>query len=535
MGQLFEELKRRNVLRVAIAYVVTAWLLLQVADVVLNNIAAPDWVFRAILLLVAIGFPFAVLFAWAYELTPEGLKKEKDVDRSVSITHVTGRKLDFVIILVLVLALGYFAFDKFVLDPSRDAELVQTTTEAVTEQAAESGNAETVDHSIAVLAFADLSPGGDQEYFSDGISEEILNVLAQIPGLQVTSRSSAFSFKGKDVDIPTVAKQLGVAKVLEGSVRKSGKRIRITAQLIDARNGFHLWSETYDRELDDIFAVQDEIATAISDALKVKLALDTGVVEAVHPTIIRAANTDAYEAYLRGRQLIHLRGRENLEDAVRHLERSLRLDNNFASAHAQLAIATTLLLNSTSSYGELSLEEVRRRAIPHFERALELEPNLAEAQGGLGLLAMNSGDPTSAIEYARRALELNPSYSDAMNWLYIALGILGHYDERKATLRQALAADPMNIVLRSNYAFWLRRTERVEEGYELADQLLAQSPLWGTRGMLSCRSFKKPSLPRPCPGALRRMLRTLAAQGFLYWRDSTGSVNTMRHGASTRV
>jgi len=289
----------------------------------------PEWTATFVTVLVIIGFPLALIFAWAFELTPEGLKKEKDVDRSQSITHITGRKLDFIIMAVMVLALGYFAFDKFVLDPSRDAELVQTTTEAITEQAVESGSAETADQSIAVLAFADLSPEGDQEYFSDGISEEILNVLAQIPGLQVTSRSSAFSFKGKGVDIPTVAKQLGVAKVLEGSVRKSGKRIRITAQLIDASNGFHLWSETYDRELDDIFAVQDEIATAISDALKVKLALDTGVVEAVHPAIIKAANTDAYEAYLRGRQLIHRRGRERLEDAVRHLERSLRLDNNF--------------------------------------------------------------------------------------------------------------------------------------------------------------------------------------------------------------
>jgi TolB-like protein/Tfp pilus assembly protein PilF len=479
MRQLFDELKRRNVLRVAIAYIVAAWLLLQVADVVLNNIEAPDWVFRAILLLVALGFPFALIFAWAFELTPEGLKKEKDVDRSESITHVTGRKLDFIIMAVMVLALGYFAFDKFVLDPSRDAELVQTTTQAVTEQATETGNAETADQSIAVLAFADLSPGGNQEYFSDGISEEILNVLAQIPGLQVTSRSSAFSFKGKGVDIPTVAKQLGVANILEGSVRKSGKRIRITAQLIDARTDKHLWSETYDRELDDIFAVQDEIATAISDALKVKLGLDTAVGEAVRPIIIKAANTDAYDAYLRGRGLIHLRGRENLEDAVRHLERSLRLDNNFASAHAQLAIATTLLLDSAGSYGELSLEEVRRKAIPHFDRALELDPNLAEAHGGHGLLAMESGDPTSAVDHTRRALELNPSYSDAMNWLYLTLGLLGEYQEQEETLMQLLVTDPMTIVGRSNYAFWLGGRGRVEEGHEIADQLLAQSPSFG--------------------------------------------------------
>ena len=472
---LFKELKRRNVIRVAIAYAVAAWLLIEFSATTFPMLRLPEWTATFVTVLVIIGFPLALIFAWAFELTPEGLKREHEVDRSESITHITGRKLDFMIIIVLVLALGYFAFDKFVLDPSRDAELVQTTTEAVTEQAAESVDAESADQSIAVLAFADLSPGGDQEYFSDGISEEILNALAQIPGLQVTSRSSAFSFKGKGVDIPTVAKQLGVANVLEGSVRKSGKRIRITAQLIDASNGFHLWSETYDRELDDIFAVQDEIATAISDALKVKLGLDTAVGEAVQPTIIKAANTDAYDAYLQGRQLIHRRGRKSLEDAVRHLERSLRLDNNFASAHAQLAIATTLLLNAPGTYGELSLEEVRRKAIPHFERALELEPKLAEAHGGLGLLAMNSGDLTAAIEYDRRALELNPSYSDALNWLYIALGILGRYEEAEATLKQLLVTDPMTIVGRSNYAFWLGVAGRVEEGHEIADQLLAQS------------------------------------------------------------
>jgi TolB-like protein len=352
---------------------------------------------------------------------------------------------------------------------------VQTTTEAVTEQAAESGIVEATDQSIAVLAFVDLSPEGDQAYFSDGISEEILNVLAQIPDLHVTSRSSAFSFKGKGVDIPTVAKQLGVTNVLEGSVRKSGKRIRITAQLIDARTDKHLWSETYDRELENIFAVQEEIATAISDALKVTLALDTAVGEAEQLTVIKAANTDAYDAYLRGRQLIHLRGRENLQDAVRHLERSLRLDNNFAPAHAHLGIAISLLLDSSGTYGELTLEEVRRKAIPHFERALELEPNLAEAHGGLGLLAMNSGDLTSAVEYDRRALELNPSFSDAMIWLYIALGSLGEYREQEATLKQLLVTDPMTIVGRANYVNWLGGRGRVEEGHEIADQLLAQN------------------------------------------------------------
>jgi TolB-like protein len=437
----------------------------------------PEWIVSALVFFLVLGFPLALVFAWAFELTPDGIKLEKHVDRSRSITGTTGRKLDYLIIGVLAVALVFFAFDKWVLAPARDAQPSQATTEGETDQPAIAIAEGPASNSIAVLAFADLSPTGDQEYFSDGVSEEILNVLAQIPGLRVTSRSSAFSFKGKDVDIPTVAKRLGVTNILEGSVRKSGNRIRITAQLIDARTDTHLWSETYDRQLDDVFTVQDEIAAAISDALKVKLALDSGNV--VPPTVIKAANTDAYDFYLQGRELIHQRGRENLEDAVRYLERSLRLDNNFAPAHAQLAIAISLLLDSPGLYGELSLEEVKRKAMPHFERALELEPNLAEAYAGLGQLAQHSGDLELAAEYGRKALKLNPSYSDARTWLYHKLTLLGEYQEQEATLKELLALDPMSISGRVNYAHWLGHKGRIEEGREVADQLLTQSLLAG--------------------------------------------------------
>jgi TolB-like protein/Flp pilus assembly protein TadD len=465
-----KELKRRNVIRVAIAYAVAAWLLIEFSATTFPMLRLPEWTATFVTVLVIIGFPLALIFAWAYELTPEGLKREKDVDRSESITQITGRKLDFMIITVLVLALIYFAYDEFVIEPAQEAALASAGTQA--EEVSETG---TPKMSIAVLPFVNMSDDPGNEYFSDGISEELLNMLAQFPGLRVAARTSSFQFKGMNPDIAEIADTLNVAHILEGSVRKSGTKLRITAQLIKADDGFHLWSHSYDRELDDIFAVQDEIATAIIEALKVKLALDIAVGEAAQPAVIKVANTDAYEAYLRGRQLIHRRGRERLEDALRHLERSLRLDNNFAPAHAQLAIATSLLLDSSGTYGELSLEEVRRKAIPHFERALELEPNLAEAHGGLGLLAMNSGDLTSAVEYDRRALELNPSYSDALNWLYIALGSLGRYEEAEATLKQLLVTDPMTIVGRSNYAFWLGGRGRVEEGHEIADQLLAQS------------------------------------------------------------
>ena len=466
MGKLFSELKRRNVIRVGIAYIVAAWLLLQLADVVLNNIEAPGWVFQAILLVVVLGFALALIFAWAYELTPEGLKKEKDVDRSESITHITGRKLDFIIIGILVLALGYFAYDKYVIGISGDESTVAQDEEVT--------DTEIPELSIAVLPFVNMSSDPEQEFFSDGISEELLNMLAQFPGLRVAARTSSFQFKGQNQDISTIADTLNVAHILEGSVRKAGTRLRITAQLIKADSGYHLWSDVYDRELDDIFAVQDEIASAISEALKIKLAL-ASTAGGEQPATIKAANTEAYEAFLHGRQLIHRRGRASLEEAVRHLERSLRLDNNFAPAHALLAIATALLLESPESYGDLSLEQVRRVAVPHLDRALELEPNLAEGYAGRALLALNSNDIESGIANARKALEQNPSYIDAMNWLYLALGELGRYTEQRAVMKKLLATDPMTFVGRANYIAELGQIGKYEEAHEVAEELLQQN------------------------------------------------------------
>ncbi len=451
---LVSELRRRNVLRMAVLYAVAAWLILQVAEVLIDLAKLPDWIGTTILWLLAVGFPIALIFSWFYEITPAGISLEKDVDPEESITHVTGRRLEFIVISLLCAGLILFAYDKWWIGPPPEK-------------------------SIAVLAFTNMSGDPDQEYFSDGISEELLNVLAQIPELRVISRSSSFSFKGKDIAIPTVAKQLNVAHVLEGSVRKMGNRVRITAQLIEASSDSHLWSQSYDRELDDIFAVQDEIAGAISHALKVKLALVAGV--AVQPTVIKAADTVAYDAYLRARELIRLRGRENLEEAVRHLERSLRLDEGFAPAHAQLAIATTLLW--TGAYGTLSLEDVRRQAIPHLDRAEALEPLLADVHAGRALLASISRDPVRSVEHAERALALNPSYTDPMVWLSNSLADLGRYEESDATERQMLVTDPLNHLVRFNNIIQLAALGQVEEAHELADELLAQNPGWGAMAL----------------------------------------------------
>lgn len=470
----YSELKRRNVFRMAIAYLAGSWLLVEVSQTLFPIYGLSDDAVRIVVVVLTIGFPLMMILSWVFELTPEGIRFEKNIDPAASITVRTGKKLDRIIIALLTIALGYFAFDKFVMEPGRVSKLLEETARQVRSEALVESYG---DKSIAVLPFVNMSPDPVQEYFSDGISEELLNLLAQIPGLRVISRSSAFSFKGKSISLPEVAKQLNVAHILEGSVRSFGNRVRITAQLVEAHSDSHVWSQSYDRELGDILAVQGEIAAAISKALKLSLMPDAQ--QASRSTAREAVKPTAYDAYLRARELIHLRGKENLEQAVKLLERSLRLEDNFAPAHAQLAIATTLLVDHPSAYGALSLEEVKRSALPHLDRAQELDPNSAEAYGGRALLAHFSSDLDSMVEYARRSLASNPSHIDAMNWLYAGLLARGSYEEADAVLEQMLEIDPLTIIGRLNYIGWLSSVGRVEDAHAMADQLLEQSPEFG--------------------------------------------------------
>jgi TolB-like protein/Tfp pilus assembly protein PilF len=449
----FEELKRRNVVRVGIAYTVTSWLVLQLADIIVDNLPVPDWTMQAIMLALVCGLPVVLVFAWAFELTPEGLKKEKDVDRSESITNKTGRKLDRAIIVILVFALGYFVFDKFAPFDSGDETpgIVQAKAPEEMESGPEkSAPAGTIpEKSIAVLPFVNMSSDADQEYFSDGISEELLNVLAKFPGVHVAARTSSFQFKGQNQDIGEIAKMLKVRHVLEGSVRKSGNKVRITAQLIEADTGYHLWSETYDREIDDIFAVQDEISAAIGDAMRVELALSGG--QQAAPKVAESSNTAAYEAFLQGRHLVNQRGRRNIFSARDHLERSVRLDPDYAPAQAWLAIAHSLLLAGPSTYGDYTTGEMIRAATPHAEKAMELDNNLAEAYGARGLMALNIPDLPGAMSDLERALELNPVYVDAMTWYMLAAQGMGDWKTTVDTARQIVEVDPLSVVGRMNY------------------------------------------------------------------------------------
>ncbi len=435
---LVSELRRRNVFRVAIAYVIIAWLILQVGDTLAPALRLGEWVNTVLAFFLILGLPIALFFAWAFELTPEGLKKEKDVNRSQSITHVTGRKLDYVIIAVLVLALGYFAFDKFVLDASRDAELVQATIEAVAEPVSEPGKSETADKSIAVLPFVNMSDDPGNEYFSDGISEELLNVLIEVEGLRVVSRTSSFAFKGKDISIPDIAKKLNVDHVLEGSVRKAGNTVRVTAQLIDVRTDSHLWSETYDRELEDIFAIQDEISGHIVQALKIILGADEkeAMIHAQKPT----ENLEAYEYYLRGRYFWQRRGEENIRHAIDLFEQATKLDPQFARAWSSLAAAYGTL----PTYSDALEDEQFPLAVSAAQKALILDDSLAEAYAMLGAAATMNREWAEGEAHDLSAIASEPKNSTAHLWYGEHLVSVGRVRDALEETHIAYQLDPLH-------------------------------------------------------------------------------------------
>ena len=414
---LFDELKRRNVFRVGIAYLIGAWLVIQVADIVLENIGAPAWVMKAILLISVLGFLVALFFSWAFEATPEGLKRESEVDRTQSITRVTGRKLDRSIIVMLVIALAYFVWESRLSDRAP----VSVSTDA----------------SVAVLAFKNMSPDPENAFFAEGISEEILNVLAAVDGLRVASRTSAFSFADSDTPIPEIASQLDVAHVLEGSVRKQGQRVRITAQLIEATSDTHLWSDAYDRDLDDIFAVQEEIAIAISDALMGALGMEQVSV---------AAPTDdiaAYELFLRGRQQFYARGYDPLVSAVEDLEAAVARDPEFAEAWSFLA-ASLATIPGYKLMDAAETEEYVRRSEAAAERALALDPKHALAVAVQGVNA-SGVDRIKALELYERAVELAPDNAGILMWAGNERYWSGAYlDEALLFLERAYRLDPLS-------------------------------------------------------------------------------------------
>jgi TolB-like protein len=472
----FEELKRRNVFRVGIAYVISAWVLLQFIDLVLDNILAPEWVMKVFMLALAIGFPLAIFFAWAFEMTPEGIKKEKDVDRSRSITPQTGQKLNRNIIIVLVVALAWFGWDKFREQPRSDiispdvAQSVDTSTQIKSNLKESNLSASsTAKKSVAVLPFVNMSDDKQNEYFSDGISEELLNVLVRVKGLRVPSRTSSFTFKGSSLKLAEIGKELQVDHILEGSVRKSGDRIRVTAQLIEVNTDTHLWSETYTRELDDIFAVQDEIAQAIVTALKVTL---TGSEQASLQSR-STNNVDAYNKYLLGRHLWTRRSPDSLLASVAPLNEAVAMDPDYGQAWAALADAYVLI----PEYGAGTLDEYIPLAHDAIAKALTINP---ESAGALTTSAyikfMYDYDLEGAHADFEKAIRIDPAYATAHQWYGELLACEGHLDAALDELRLARQADPLAPIMPHGMAWFLMYTDRKQEAFDYYYQALEIDP-----------------------------------------------------------
>ncbi len=429
MNNILSELRRRNIFRVAGVYVVVGWIVMQVISVMTPALKLPDWVDSFFAVFIIAGFPIALVLAWAFEMTPEGVRRTETLSSDGSIAAPSRRKFDLVImtglILVAALVIGKFAFNP-----------------PTTNNPAQSTFTEIPGSSIAVLPFENFSTDADQDYFASGISEELLNALAKIEGLKVSSRTSAFAFKGQEKPIAEIAEALNVTHVLEGSVRKSGNTLRITAQLIDAKTDVHLWSETYDRALttDNIFEIQDEITAAIVGELR-------GQMNFVVPQddTLRANSVEAYELYLRARDNMEKRRREPMQSAIKDFEQVIELDPNFVPAHAGLAENYLLMIY----YAGLDHEEAIALAKPLVSKALELSPNSAEALAVASYLAGREGETEKALELAEKAVAANSNYALAYHRKGLAHYTLGQLDSALAEYEKALELDPLSAILRS--------------------------------------------------------------------------------------
>src|SRR5436190_1925753 len=506
----FTELKRRNVIRMAGLYLVGAWLVVQVAGTVLPMFGAPEWLPRTIVVLVAIGFVPAVIFSWVFELTPEGLKRDEDVAREHSIAPQTGRRMDRMIIVVLVLALGYFAFDKFALAPRREAALLakaQPHTAIVPNDYKSIPNAK----SIAVLAFENLSSDKENAYFTDGVQDEILTDLSRIADLKVISHTSVMQYKtGAQRNLREVAQQLGVVNVVEGSVQRSGNRVRVNAQLIDASNDTHRWAQTYDRDLADVFAIQSEIAKAIADQLQAKLSPSEKKAIEQPPTTDLAA----FDLYSRAKTILVTRGQsasseQDAREAIELLDQAVKRDPSFFDAYCQLAFAhgsVYAVRNSDHTPARLAKAEAAVQAATrlrpdageaHLARAQYLYFGLRDYAGALaelesarrtlpndprifewtGYILRRRGQPEEGLRNLERAIELDPRNLFTLQQTGISYLHLGRFAGAITVFDRALTIVPDNIETRAARAqlelFWKADTRPL---HQTIDSILKQGP-----------------------------------------------------------
>jgi len=420
----FAELKRRRVGKVAIAYGAIAWAVTEASSVVVPALYLPEWLVTAIVVFLLVGFPVAMILAWVFDVGPEGIERTEPIAGAPPATQVRLRMAYAAVVLLLMAGLGYLLY----------------------ERGFGRAHANEAHNSIAVLPFTNLSGDASRDYFSDGMSEELLNLLARVPGLKVASRTSSFAYKGRNVDIREVGRELGVETVLEGSVRQAGEQVRITAQLIDAESGFHLWSETYERRLEDIFQVQDEIAAAIVDKLRIELAPQEQALALRDKAPTQ--NVEAYELYLQGRAIWKRRGEDNLKRAVDLYQRALGLDPGFARAYAALASAYVVLPGYTREEDDeatyMPLAETAAR------QALSIDPQIGEAHAVLAQMNAGRGDLLDAESGFFFAISLEPNEATPHHWYSILLAKVGRLDKALEQARRAQELDPTSAIVAAN-------------------------------------------------------------------------------------
>ncbi|MEL6199566.1 MAG: hypothetical protein AAFR09_05085 [Pseudomonadota bacterium] len=411
----FSELRRRNVYRVATAYIIVGWLIMQVVDVMQPALLLPEWIARLFAVVLLIGFPIAMVLAWIFDITPEGIVRTDAEPADVTARQHASRRLDLTIVVGLVLVASLIVWQQ--LRPANDPRL-------------------SLAPAIAVLPFEDLSPQGDQQYFADGVSEEILNLLARQADLRVTGRTSSFSFRDSDKTLRDIGNALAVSAILEGSVRKQGDQVRILARLVTAHDESTLWNETYEAELTDIFAVQDGIAEAVFTAMATQLD-DNGTAD------VQAPSFEVYDRYLRARELITSRQVANLEEAQDLLLSVVPIEPDYAALWAQLALSERLLSLAPGGAGTRPIEESYGKAVNYAERALELDNGLADAHAVRGLLYLDDQDLPQAEAALRRALEINPAHANARLWLGLSLNAATRYRDGADEMQALFEVDPL--------------------------------------------------------------------------------------------
>ena len=433
-----EELKRRNVVKAGLAYLIVAWLIAQIASIVLPTFEAPTWVMKTLLFVLIIGFPINLVISWIYDVTPEGIKKTKSLNKK---SMLKNQRLNKVIVSALVLTIVIIASNLFF-------KKVITT-----------------DKSIAVLAFADMSPEKDQEYFSDGISEELLNILAKIPELKVISRTSSFSYKGKNKTATEIAKELDVSYILEGSIRKAGNMVRVTAQLIRANDGFHEWSHTYDRALDSIFKIQDDISAEVSKQLQLSILGKEFYTKPI--------DTEAYNLYLQASHLVRQNTKEAYITAEEKIKAALAIDDTYAEAWRMLA---QIYDTGTYNFSVREPKEGIPLGLSAAKKAIELDPNDAESYASLSSLQALSWDFEASAKNMEKALQLAPNNAVIIGTA--ALGCFGDLEKAIRLQKKAIKLDPLVYTNYFNLGFANYRLNRIEQANEAFDTFALYYPNW---------------------------------------------------------